>query len=141
MPKKYGVKWLNFLYSFFGFEVLFKGIMSIGTITAIFEKGNEFEEKAFVTFENAVAICSIILIFVEIFIKLMACIYNKKKEGYSYMVKGLIWGPISSSFYVFFDQGLATGFAFMVFDVLLNVANYFYVRKRKEIFDNPYYFY
>lgn len=138
MYKRYGLKWLNFLYSFFGFEVFVKSFIVYGTLSSIItaHRYDSFANPIF-TVANMLSVCFVMLISVEIVFKLLACIKSRKKEGYELMIWALALGPVSTSFFLLTDQGLLAGFITIILELSLFVINYRYVRNRKHFYGNP----
>jgi len=134
--RKKGVKWLNFLYSFFGLEIIVKGYFAIGTISTIVAATRGEDPESLFSVANFVSLCACILLIVEVVFKLLACISHTKAEGYSAMIWALVTGVISSVFYMFADQGWLTGLVFSVFAIGFFAINFVYVRNRKWIFGN-----
>lgn len=56
MEKKKGVMWLNFLYSFFGFEIIFRGWTNIGNIVTIIAESFVEDGEPIYSVANIVAI-------------------------------------------------------------------------------------
>lgn len=135
--RKKGLKWLNFLYSFFGLEILVKGMLSIGTLTTVIEESKGDQGEPLYSPRNIITILTVVFLLTECIIKLLACISSKKTEGYSLMVWALWIGTLSGIFYVFVDQGWLVGFIFSVFDLLILYFNYSYLKKRKWVYGNP----
>jgi len=137
MKKRYGLKWLNFLYSFFQLEVFVKSFLAIGTIVTVIQTVRTDEAESFFMLDTVLSFFACLLLLVECAVKLIACISSGKAGGYKLLLYGLLFGFISGVFYMTVDQGLAVGAFFMIPSGLWAGLNYLYLKKRKDVFGNP----
>lgn len=138
MNYKKSLKWMNFLYSFFGVEVVFKGFSNIGTLTSLLSGSGFAPGESLLSYWNFIALCSTVLALVEVVIKLIACITHKKTVGYVWMMRALLFGVLSNLFYVAFDKGYPDGIVLMILIAAFYGMNYLYVQKHKWAYEADY---
>lgn len=135
MKRSFG--WLNFLYTFFGFEIVFKGSSAIGTLRTLMNGSGDFIGESLLSKNNLLTIMTMLLVVVEVIVKLYACLTHKKKEGFFYMKCALVVGMISSVVYMFVDRGITFGIGFMIIAVGFMIGNMIYVNNREWVYGNP----
>lgn len=134
MEKKKGVMWLNFLYSFFGFEIIFRGWTNIGNIVTIIAESFVEDGEPIYSVANIVAIIVALVKLSELAVKLVACITYKTYIGFAWMKRALICGGISGAFSMGMDRGLVDGLPLMILFILFYGFNYLYVNKREFVY-------
>lgn len=135
--RKNGLAWLNFLYTFFGVEIIYKGILAVGTLYTLLSNVRFHPEESLFMGKNILSMCASVLFIFDVVVKFFALINAKNAEGYTLMVWSLALGSISGSVYLFFDQGFLIGLVFAVLAGIAFFLNYTYVKKRKWVYGNP----
>lgn len=137
MERRLGIKYLNFMFSFFGLEIIIKSVLAFGTLSSIIDGTGEIQQEPLFSPRNVITMCSIVLFMTEVVFELLACINYKKAEAYSLVMWSLVLGTIANCFYVFFDQGILVGLVFLALSGGMFYINYGYVKRRKKYFGNP----
>lgn len=135
--RRKGLKWLNFLYSFFGLMVVVKFLVGVGTLYTIIDAAKGENGEELFTVANFFTFVSVIFFMTDAIFKFLACASSSKKEGYSLMIWALGLSIVSNSFYAFSDQGVLFGLFALICSSILFIINYIYVSKRKWVYGNP----
>lgn len=135
--RKHNLVWLNFLYTLFGVEIIYKGILSVGVMYTLIDTFRMAPESFLTNGKNILSFCAFTLFLLDIVLKFFALTSTRKQEGYALMVGSLASGAVSNTVYIFFDQGLLTGLVFMIIFGLFFWVNYTYVKNRKWCYYNP----
>ncbi len=135
--RKKSLVWLNFLYTLYGVEIVYKGFLSVGIMYTLIDTFRIAPASFFIDGKNILSFCAVTLFLLDVVLKFFALTSTRKPEGYTLMLWSLASGGVSTVVYLFFDQPWYVALVFAVIIGLYSWANYVYIRNRKWCYVNP----